>query len=186
MFKIEIDDKSVMGFLDRLEHAGQDMSPVMRAIRTELLSQTEANLAAEGKPKWQPLKPSTIAARTKSGSWPGMIMQVSGQLAASYTPGSDAVSAWIGSNKKYAAIQNLGGKIKHKGGTRYVKSASHKARFINNDFVGPVHGITGAHDIDIPARPSLPITPAGNLQPQTADAVLRLLTGHFGATAAGS
>lgn len=155
MFKLEINDKAVMDFLARLEHAGQDMSPVMRAIRSELASQTEKNLADEGRPKWQPLKPSTIAARTRHGSWPGMIMQVSGQLAASYAPGSDAVSAWIGSNKKQAAIQNLGGKAGR------------------------------GHSATIPARPSLPITPAGNLQPQTADAVLRLLTGHFGATSAG-
>jgi len=159
MFEIKIDDRAVMGFLARLEHAGQDMSPVMRAIRTELLSQTEANLAAEGGPKWQPLQPSTVAMRTKRGSWPGMIMQESGQLAASYTPGSDAVSAWIGSNKKYAAMQNLGGKTSPRS-------------MIPNKVIA--------------ARPSLPITGAGNLQPQAVDAVTRLLIAHFGATATGS
>lgn len=109
MFNVKIEDSAVMAMLARLEHAGHDLAPAMQAIAAEMLSQTEANLAAEGRPKWLPLKAATIEARTVRGAWPGMIMQDSGQLAASYHAGADAVSAWVGSNKKYAAIQNLGG-----------------------------------------------------------------------------
>jgi phage virion morphogenesis protein len=153
MFDVNIEDRQVMGLLDHLQRAGRDMSPVMRAISAELVSQTEANFQEEGRPKWQPLSESTIEARKKRGAWPGMIMQDSGQLAASYASGSDAVSAWIGSNKKQAAIQNLGGKAGR------------------------------GHKSIIPARPQVPITPAGNLQPQAVDAVVRLLTGHFASPA---
>ncbi|MBA4382755.1 MAG: phage virion morphogenesis protein [Sideroxydans sp.] len=151
MFKTEINDRQVMRLLDHLQQSGRDMSPVMRAISTELASQTEDNFADEGRPKWQPLSESTIEARKKRGALPIMIMQDSGQLAASYSTGSDAVSAWIGSNKKQAAIQNLGGKAGR------------------------------GHKSIIPARPQVPITTAGNLQPQAVDAVVRLLVGHFGA-----
>lgn len=150
MFNVEVEDRQVNDLLNRLERDGRDMSSVMRAISAVLGSQTEANFGDEGRPAWRPLAESTIAARTKRGSWPGMIMQVSGRLAASYTTGSDAVSAWIGSNKKQAAIQNLGGKAGR------------------------------GHKTIIPARPQVPITPAGNLQPHATDAVVRLLVGHFG------
>lgn len=51
-----------------------------------------------------------------------------------------------------AAVNNFGANIQHPGGTSYVIRDG-KAQFVSSSFVGPVHGITGAHQIDIPARP---------------------------------
>ena len=47
--------------------------------------------------------------KKKTGHYPGQILQVSGQLALSITTQYDNNSAIIGSNKVYAAIQQLGG-----------------------------------------------------------------------------
>lgn len=149
MLEIKIDGKSALSSLAGYEHALRDMTPLARSISMEFLSHTEANLAAQGRPKWMGLKPSTIRQREKRGTWPGMIMQVTGQLAASYTPGHDSDSAWIGSNKVQAAIQNLGGKTGR------------------------------GHKTEIEARPQLPIDAQGNLQPEAEDGILRLANGYL-------
>ena len=51
----------------------------------------------------------TKTARRKTGNYPGQILQVSGQLALSINAQYDDESAVIGSNKAYAAIQQLSG-----------------------------------------------------------------------------
>ena len=51
-----------------------------------------------------------------------------------------------------ASIQEFGATFTHPGGTRYVVS-NKKSRFVRNDSVGPVHGVTQAHEIVIPPRP---------------------------------
>ncbi len=71
---------------------------------------TEENFAQEGRPdKWQELAESTIKKRTKTGHYPGKILQVEGQLTTSVTTYYDNESAIIGSNLAYAAIHQLGG-----------------------------------------------------------------------------
>ena len=68
------------------------------------------NFKNEGRPdKWTELSESTIKQRTKNKQWPGMILQVSGQLASSVNTYYDNDSAVIGSNLEYAAIHQLGG-----------------------------------------------------------------------------
>lgn len=56
-----------------------------------------------------------------------------------------------------ARLQNYGGVIDHPGGTKYIKDAATKnkflgTRFVSNNFQGE-HGVTSAHKIVIPARP---------------------------------
>lgn len=154
MFEIKIDNKEVTGMLERLAQSGRDMSPVMRAISSILHSQTGENIEAQGRPAWKPLSETSIELRKKRGTWPGQIMVVSaGGLASSYDSGYDPVSAWVGSNKKYARIQNMGG----------VTSPN---SMIPNK--------------SIPARPQVPITPSGNLQPETEGVVAKMLKLHFG------
>jgi len=149
MFEIKIDSKDALSGLAGYEHSLRDMTPLARGISMEFLSHTEANFAAQGRPKWMGLKPSTIRQREKRGTWPGMIMQVTGQLAASYTPGHDSGSAWIGSNKAQAAIQNLGGDT----------GRGHKTK--------------------IEARPQLPMDAQGNLQPEAEDSILGLANNYL-------
>lgn len=149
MYEIKIEDHGTLGVLGRIAKATRNTTPLSRSISAELLSHTEANLEAEGRPKWLGLKPSTIAARTKRGTWPGKIMQVSGQLAASYVAGYDAQSAWAGSNKVQAAIQNLGGRTGR------------------------------GHNTEIDPRPQLPIDAQGNLQPEAEEDVLGLANDYL-------
>ena len=135
--------------MERLAAAGHDLGPVMRSIAIELLSQTEANFAAEGRPAWADLAASTIASRTKTGHWPGKKEQVSGQLAASTITDYGPSFAAIGQSKIYAAIQNLGGDAGR------------------------------GHHSHLPPRPSLPITSDGNLQPEAKDAIMDVITGYL-------
>lgn len=104
MFEIKIESQAVMSALARLANGGRDMSPVMHTISTEMFVQTEANFAADGRPKWLGLKNPSERRRG------GQILQDTGQLAASISSSSDATSATVGSNKVYAAIHQLGGK----------------------------------------------------------------------------
>jgi len=153
MFELEIKSKSVMGMLAQAEHAMVDASPLMASISNELATQTDDNFAAEGRPKWMGLKPSTIAMRTKRGTWPGRMLQISaGGLAASISASSDATSATVGSNKKYAAMQQLGG-------TTSPRS------MIPNKVIEP--------------RPYLPMDTQGNLQPEAEQAVLGLANDYL-------
>lgn len=153
MFEIKIDDKVVMGALDRLAATAHNMSPVMSMIAQELERQTEKNFAAEGRPKWLGLKPSTIAMRTRRGTWPGMILQVSsGGLASSISSSSDANSATVGSNKKYAAMQQLGGQT------------SPRSMIPNKT---------------IAARPFLPVDAQVRLQPEAEENILGLVNDYL-------
>lgn len=81
----------------------------MKNIAGIMADSTEENFKEEGRPKWQELSEKTKTARKKTGHYPGQILQVSGQLALSITTQYDDESAVIGSNKIYAAIQQLGG-----------------------------------------------------------------------------
>lgn len=153
MFEIKIDDKAVMNELDKLAAKTSNMSPAMSMIAQELERQTEKNFAAEGRPKWLGLKPSTIAMRTRRGTWPGMMLQVSpGGLASSFSSFSDANSAEVGSNKVYAAMQHFG-------------------------------GITSPNSMipnkKIAARQILPVDAQGQLQPEAAENILGLVNDYL-------
>lgn len=100
--------------LDAILARLQRTRPLMAGISAELLSETESNFSAQGNPKWKALATSTIASRTKAGTWPGMILQVStAGLAASvhtsHTEATATIGAGAGKSAAYAAIQQLGG-----------------------------------------------------------------------------
>lgn len=155
MITVQIDAARLRETLANLEHAGLDLHPALNVMATELLSQTEANFADEGRPEWQSLAPATIALREKAGTWPGKRLQISsGGLAADITTEVDANSVRVGSAKVYAAIQQLGGQ-------------AGRGRKVN-----------------IPARPFLPFTGdpesgSGQLQPEAEEAILDAILGHL-------
>jgi len=174
MIDIKVDDKSVISMLDRLAATAQNLSPVMSMIAQELERQTEKNFAAEGRPKWLGLSRATlenrVMARTKnqdgqlkkgmvrndgrisksiSGRVGGMILQDTGQLAASISTSHNRSSATIGSNKVYAAIHQFGGKTGR------------------------------GHNTTIAARPFLPINAQGQLQSEASENILRLVNDYL-------
>jgi len=82
----------------------------MQNIVGIMLDSVEENFEKEGRPdKWEKLAPSIIKQRTKKGYWPGRILQMRGELAASITSKYDKDSAIVGTNKVYAAIHQFGG-----------------------------------------------------------------------------
>ena len=108
--EIKIDNKEVKSRLLDLAQRSENLRPLMKNIAGIFAYSTEENFKNEGRPdKWTELSESTIKQRTKNKQWPGMILQVSGQLASSVNTYYDNDSAIIGSNLEYAAIHQLGG-----------------------------------------------------------------------------
>ena len=107
--EIKIDNKAVESRLLDLAKRSENLRPLMKNIAGIFAYSTEENFKEQGRPKWENLKDSTIKQRTKKKQWPGMILQVSGQLASSVNTYYDNDSAVIGSNLDYAAIHQLGG-----------------------------------------------------------------------------
>lgn len=109
--EIKIDNKAVNEKLLELAKRGENLRPLMKDIAGIFASSTEENFKEEGRPnKWTKLADVTIENRKKKDKWPGQILQVEGQLAASINTQYDENSAVIGSNEPYAAIHQLGGK----------------------------------------------------------------------------
>ena len=108
--EIKLDNKEVESRLLDLAKRSENLRPLMKNIAGIFAYSTEENFKEEGRPdKWTELSESTIKQRTKNKQWPGMILQVSGQLASSVNTYYDNDSAVIGSNLEYAAIHQLGG-----------------------------------------------------------------------------
>lgn len=108
--EIKIDNKAVNEKLLELAKRGENLRPLMKNIAGIFASSTEENFKEEGRPdKWTELADITIENRKKKDKWPGQILQLEGQLAASVNTQYDDNSAVIGSNKDYAAIHQLGG-----------------------------------------------------------------------------
>lgn len=96
--------------MEQLAEKTSDLRPLMRNIAGIMADSVEENFEQQGRPKWEGLKKSTIEQRVKRGYWPGKILQMRGELAASITSYYDENSAIIGTNKVYAAIHQFGGK----------------------------------------------------------------------------
>ena len=108
--EIKIENKELNHVLDRLFEKTSDLKPLMKNIAGIMADSVEENFKQEGRPdKWEELKKVTIKLRTQKGYWPGKILQMRGELAASITSNYDESSAIVGSNKEYARIHQLGG-----------------------------------------------------------------------------
>ena len=108
--EIKLDNKEVESRLLDLAKRSENLRPLMKNIAGVFAYSTEENFQEEGRPdKWTDLAESTKKQRTKTGHYPGQILQVSGQLASSISTYYDNDSAVIGSNLDYAAIHQLGG-----------------------------------------------------------------------------
>ena len=108
--EIMVDDKEIQQLLKKLISKTENLRPLMKNIAGIMLDSVEENFEKEGRPdKWQGLAKTTIKQRNKKGYWPGRILQVRGELAASITSKYDENSAVVGTNKVYAAIHQFGG-----------------------------------------------------------------------------
>ena len=108
--EIKLDNKEVESRLLDLAKRSENLRPLMKNIAGIFAYSTEENFKEEGRlDKWIDLAESTKKQRTKTGHYPGQILQVSDQLASSINTYYDNDSAVIGSNLDYAAIHQLGG-----------------------------------------------------------------------------
>lgn len=154
MIDLRDNSAAIAAAMDRLARAADNRAPLMRAIAGVMHDEVEENFAQEGRPKWLGLAPGTIASRRKAGKWPGKILQRSAAgLASSIEQGADNDSAWVGTNKKYAAIQHFGGKT----GAHVILPRNKKALAFNGRVVKRVNH-PGSK---IPARSFLAISPEG-------------------------
>lgn len=123
----------------------QQTEVLMAQLERAMVSQTLQNFHAQGRPAWAGLSPVTIAMYAQRGIHNSAILQVSGALRNSIQGDHDrdsvTIEAGSGASAAYAAIHQHGG---FAGRNRKVK---------------------------IPARPYMPITPQGVLQPEAERAV---------------
>jgi phage virion morphogenesis protein len=165
MFVIKSNDAQVAAHLARAVAKIGAPAPLMAAVANELLSQTEANFAAQGRPAWLGRKYPR-----KDGN-SGKLLQNTGQLAGSVQPFHTGDTAGVGSNKVYAAIHQLGGETR----PHEIRPKNKRALAFNGRVVKKVKH-PGSK---IPARPFLPIDKSGNLQPQAATAILSVTNAYL-------
>lgn len=157
--EIEIDDREILGVLQEMINRGQDLGPAMRDITTVMEGSVRDAFDDEIDPdtgkKWDPLSArSTIPSREQGGHWPGSILQVHGQLAASISPDYGSDYAAVGTNLPYGRTHQFGASRGEFGATRY--------------------GVPIPWG-DVPARPFLGIGPEGR------EEILEILTRHLDA-----
>ncbi|MGO2233108.1 MAG: phage virion morphogenesis protein [Marinomonas sp.] len=110
--QIQHNTAEILSAFNRLLERSDNLAPVMQAIEGVLADASERAFDEESSPNhdpWQDLTEVTKAMRKGKGYWPGQILQRSGRLAASIETDSDDLSATIGTNAVYAAIQFWGG-----------------------------------------------------------------------------
>ena len=108
---IEYDDSAVRRTLDRLMHAGADLSPAMIEIAGHLADSAAESFEQESAPDgppWAALQPATKKNRRRRGYRDDPILERSGDLINSILSDSDATSAVAGTNIEYAARHQLG------------------------------------------------------------------------------
>jgi phage virion morphogenesis protein len=110
--EVKIDTEEINRQLQALGKRLSTLSPVMRDIAEIMLDDVEENFSTQRAPDkrpWKPLAESTIQQREKKGYWPGKILQMRGELAASIQAESGTDFAMVSTNKRYAAIHQFGG-----------------------------------------------------------------------------
>jgi len=168
---LKIDSERPLRAMEMLRVACLDASPAMRAVQGDMERAVERNFASEGRPAWVGLAAGTIAARIRRGTWPGKILQQTGQLASSIEGRSNSTSAMVGTNLVYAAIHQLGGKTKAHTITARKAKALHFGGIFRRQVRHP--------GSKIPARPFLALDTSD--EQQIARSVLLFLQGRLGA-----
>lgn len=166
MIDLQVKDEGMAAGMARVAAGFRKPLPLMRAIAGLLEGETEANFAAQGRPKWLGLK-APVAPRRVGG----MILQDSGQLAASVVSDYGSDFARIGSNKKYARIHHQGGQTS----AHVILPRNKRALAFNGRVVKRVNH-PGSK---IPARPYLPADASGKLQPTTRDGIVHLTNDYL-------
>lgn len=174
MAKIEIEvlADQVEARLKQLQAAGSNLQPAYTAIGKTLVDRIRLGFRGTRSPwgeTWAPLK-----------SRAGKALRDTGRLQRSIVPKVDSQGVTVGTNIKVpGGSANLA--AVHQFGTTIVPKT---AKWLVFEINGKV---IRAKKVTIPARPFMPLRPAGNLDlpPAWASAILRNLAAHLGVEAQG-
>lgn len=155
--EIRINSKEIEQALGEVMGKIAHPAQLMESIGTALSSVTAQNFQAQGRPKWLGLQ------RPGEKRKGGMILQDSGRLRDSVVASHTDNSVTIGTNVVYAAIHQFGGQTK----AHTILPKNGKALKFNGRFAKKVNH-PGSK---IPARPFLPMTKDGELQPEATIAI---------------
>jgi len=167
--QIEITESEARANLDGLLDRMDNPRPFYQAAGDLLVGSVGENFRREGAPDgtaWTPLRPATIKARQRRGRSALAILRETGILAGSifHEVADDGVR--IGSPVKYAAIHQFGGTIDMPARSGKIYRTQNKDGSIGRRFAKRKNKTTvatdvsvGAHQIRIPARPFLGISP---------------------------
>jgi phage virion morphogenesis protein len=169
---VNIDDDRALAALDRIGSIRAGAPVLMRHIAGIIQTEVEDNFEAQGRPRWAPLKPSSLlskyrrdlttrrgnarrdgGARFREAIRGNKILQGRGRLAASITGQSSATQAIVGTNVIYGAIHQFGGKTK----PHVIRARRAKALA----FGGILRKQVNHPGSNIPARPFLALGPQG-------------------------
>ncbi|WP_336148224.1 phage virion morphogenesis protein [Acinetobacter ursingii] len=145
MSSIQINNDELVRKLEKVAQGLARPRDLTASLATSLLSITEDNFDAEGRPAWAGLSPVTEARRK-----PGKILSQSRQLRNSIQPDSNDTEASISTADPKAATHQFGAKQ-----GQYGKSSRG----------GPLPWG------NIPARSFMPMDENGNLQPEAENAI---------------
>ena len=145
MSSIQINNDELVRKLEKVAQGLARPRDLTASLATSLLSITEDNFDAQGRPAWAGLSPVTEARRK-----PGKILSQSGQLRDSIQPESNDSEASISTADPKAATHQFGAKQ-----GQYGKSSRG----------GPLPWG------NIPARPFMPMDENGNLQLEAENAI---------------
>lgn len=106
---IKINEQDVIEALQRLRQVTNNLRPLMINISEIMLDDVMENFEQQGRPCWPDLAEVTKEKREQRGYWPGKILQMRGELAASIQNNATDKSAIVSTNKVYAAIHQFGG-----------------------------------------------------------------------------
>ena len=166
LITVDLASASVLAVFAQIPRRAAGKAALMREVAGIMLDEVEENFEAQGRPRWLELKSVNLAragySRTKTGKWaylkrnnrPSyMILHDTGRLASSITQQFDANSASVGTNVVYAAIHQFGGRTK----PHVIRPKNAKALATP---YGPRKSVNHPGS-EIPARPFLTISPAG-------------------------
>lgn len=145
MIDIQVKDEGLVAGLAAVAAGFRNPRPLMRAVAGLFETETERNFAAQGRPAWLGLAPRTKKRRGADAK----ILQDTGRLAGSITTSYDASQASVGTNVKYAAIHQFGGKAGR------------------------------GRKVTIPTRPFLPFGADDLLQPSSREGVMSLTNDYL-------
>ena len=168
MITIQIEGPDIAAALRRLSSGMVQPGPVMPVVAGILHDAVMENFAQSGRPRWQALKPATLAYKRKHGYGEQILIRRGGgqSLLSSITQQADDHSASVGTNLVYAAIHQFGGPIHMPARSQQAYYRQGRDGSVGNRFVRRSQSNfaqwheRGAHTIEMPARPFLKLTEA--------------------------